>query len=197
MPRRTPRVYWREVGGVQRAYGDFRDFADVLPRTAKGHPKGARRGLIPPGAKQPTTDPDVAAELAAQHVRELEDRRRRKVLLGVSETTALGPFVEYHVRERAGAQLSDFWTDQTARMLGIALDFFGHRRDINSITVQDVQGLPEPSPEAAQWSWGDTVGWEPATLPERSLQPLQEGHERGAGHLQPGCSVDEQATGGG
>ncbi len=36
--------------------------------------------------------------------------------------------------------MSEFWVDQTVRKLGVALDFFGHRRDINSITVREVQG---------------------------------------------------------
>ena len=41
------RIYWREQGGGRKAYGDFRDFADV---------GGKREALKPEGSKAPTSD---------------------------------------------------------------------------------------------------------------------------------------------
>ena len=47
-------------GGEKRAYIDLRDLG------------GGREALIPPGESRATTDPDIAAELAARRVKELE-----------------------------------------------------------------------------------------------------------------------------
>ena len=45
MPRkRITRVFWRAQGGARRAYGDFRDFADV---------GGGKEALIPPAPRLP------------------------------------------------------------------------------------------------------------------------------------------------
>ena len=49
------RIYWRSG----KAYGDFRDFADV---------GGRREALKPAGMRVPTTDPDVAAKLSTDRV---------------------------------------------------------------------------------------------------------------------------------
>ena len=48
------RIYWRN----RKAYGDFRDFADV---------GGKREALKPVGMRVPTTDPDVAAKLGVDY----------------------------------------------------------------------------------------------------------------------------------
>lgn len=61
--RKKSRIYWRDQGGVRRAYIDLRDL---------GGPQ--RVALIPRGEKRATTDPDIAAELAAQLVREREEK---------------------------------------------------------------------------------------------------------------------------
>ena len=76
--KRKSRVYWRFQGGERRAYGDFRDLG------------GGREALIPPKAKRATTDPDIALELVAQRVRELEQRRRHGVILDIEEEALLG-----------------------------------------------------------------------------------------------------------
>ena len=62
--RRRSRIYWRERGGVARAYLDLRDLG------------GGQPALIPPGEHRATTDPDLAAVLAARRLKEFEAERR-------------------------------------------------------------------------------------------------------------------------
>ena len=71
MMAKKSRVYWRNQGGVRRAYIDLRDLG------------GGREALKAPGEKRGTTDPDIAIELAARRVKELEGQTRRKVIMGV------------------------------------------------------------------------------------------------------------------
>src|SRR5688572_8438906 len=112
------RIYWRNRGGQRRAYVDLRDIG------------GGREALKVKGEKLATADPDIAAELAARRVKELEGQRRRKVLLGVERLVTLAPFVEHHIREKAkAAKVTDRWVDQTLRQLEAAVDFFGKDRD--------------------------------------------------------------------
>jgi hypothetical protein len=66
--RTRGRIYWRERGGERRAYGDFRDFADV---------GGGREALKAKGAAAATTDMIVAEPLVAQRLADLQERRRR------------------------------------------------------------------------------------------------------------------------
>src|SRR5688572_25546886 len=95
MAKKRSRIYWRERGGERRAYGDFRDFADV----------GGGQEALRPGPKQPaTTDPDIAAQLASDRVKELEARRRNKALLGVEREATLEAFGAVHLlaKKKAG-----------------------------------------------------------------------------------------------
>ncbi len=66
MPKARSRIYWRERGGERRAYGDFRDYAEV---------GGGREALIPPGAPTATTDPVIAEVLVGHRLTELQERR--------------------------------------------------------------------------------------------------------------------------
>ena len=130
MPKkRETRVFWRDRGGQRRAYGDFRDFSDV---------GGGREALVPPGTRSATTDFDLATELAAQRVRELEEKRRNKSLLGVEREAGLGWFAAHHLREKAKAgKVTDGWLGDTEMQLRRAITFFGSERDLASITPKD------------------------------------------------------------
>ena len=75
MPRLKSRVYARRRGREVRYYAEFRDYADV---------GGGREALIPPGDKLATTDPVIAEKLAGDRLRELQEAKRNRVLLGVS-----------------------------------------------------------------------------------------------------------------
>lgn len=128
MPRRRrSRVYWRNG----RAWGDFRDYADV-----GGGLKALRLGSEP----YATQDPDVAADLAAKKLSEFELRRRNRALIGVERSTALGRYAEYHlVEKKRSGRFTDRWLASVEKHLTEAVQFFGVSRDLASITVRDVQ----------------------------------------------------------
>ena len=60
--RARSRVYWRERGGICRAYGEFRDYADL---------GGGQEALVVPGEKLATADPHAAEVLAAKRLEQL------------------------------------------------------------------------------------------------------------------------------
>lgn len=126
--RKRSRVYWRDRGGEQRAYGDFRDLG------------GGREALIPKGEKRATTEPDIAAQLAADRVADLEGRRRSKTILGLEGQAALGPFAQHHLEEKAKNRKLAHRTIVTAeRSLRRATEFFGTDRYLDTIDVPDVE----------------------------------------------------------
>lgn len=130
MVRRKGRIYWRKQSAVRRAWGDFRDFADV---------GGKLEALRPPGAKLATTDPDIAAQLASDRVKDLETRRRNRTLLGVERQTTLGHYSTYHLIQKAeSGKYSPHWLKGVERHLTEALVFFTDR-DIATISTGDVQ----------------------------------------------------------
>src|SRR3989441_2256558 len=67
--RKRSRVFWREQGGAQRAYADFRDYADV---------GGRREALMVLGETLATTDLGIAEVLAAKRLAELNQLRARR-----------------------------------------------------------------------------------------------------------------------
>lgn len=125
------RIYWRERGRELRAYGDFRDFADV---------GGGQEALIPDGTRSATTDPDIAAELASRRVKELEARRRNRALLGVEKEATLEAFAAHHLIAKAKAgTTSRAWMEHTESHLKEALAFFGTDRLLTAVAVADVR----------------------------------------------------------
>ncbi len=129
MAKKKSRIYWRDQGGGKKAYADFRDFADV---------GGKREALKPEGSRVPTADADVAAELVAQRVRELELKRRSKGLLGVAiEERGLAAFAAYHLETKAReGEVTRRWLVEMERHLRAAVDHFGADRTLMSITPQ-------------------------------------------------------------
>lgn len=135
MAKRNGRIYWRNQGGERRAYGDFRDYSDV---------GGGREALKPDPKKPATTDGDIAAELASQRVKELEAKRRKKVILGIEKEATLEAFASHHLiaKDKAGSA-SERWMKQTERLLEEACEFFGHETLLTSVSVQDVRRWSE------------------------------------------------------
>lgn len=136
MPRRrTSRIYWRKQGGLPRAYGDFRDYADV---------GGGQEALRPKGAKLATDAPDIAEQLAAERVRELEQRRRNKSLLGIERPATLAAFAREHLRAMAkGENVTDAWLEQAQRHLDAAVEFFKPARELGTISVREVRAYSD------------------------------------------------------
>jgi integrase len=124
-------IYWRNRGGEGRAYGDFRDYADV---------GGGREALILPGQKVATTDPVVAEKLAVDRLMLLEERRRSRALLGVERQVGLAEFAEYHLVQKARTgQFTEQWLAAVEMHLRTAVDFLGAERDPASIRVAEIQ----------------------------------------------------------
>ena len=97
MKRTKQRVYWREQGGARRAYGDFRDYADV---------GGKREPLMVPGETRATTDEDLADALAAKRVTELQRKRagaQGRTVAGLPPVTTLVTWVREHLIAKAKA----------------------------------------------------------------------------------------------
>ncbi|CAN5780431.1 hypothetical protein BH20GEM1_BH20GEM1_17300 [soil metagenome] len=90
--KQRSRVFWKNG----RAYVDLRDLG------------GGREALIPLGGKRlATTDPDVAAKLAADRVTELTQARREGALLGLKKRERLGDYAAQHLVEKAATALAD------------------------------------------------------------------------------------------
>lgn len=129
-PRR--RMYWR--GG--RAWADFRDYSDV---------GGKREPLKAPGSKMATKDPDQAAVLMAERLKELERLRRdplaaeppkeeKPAALGLAEYAARHLLI--HARDE---KASESWLVAIEGRLRDAIEYFGTDRPLDSITPTDVE----------------------------------------------------------
>jgi integrase len=129
--RRRSGVYWRLRGGAKRAYGDFRDYADV---------GGHQEALIAPGERLATTDPDVADLLATSRLRDLDALRRGRALHGRAHRTPLAAYAAEHLEKKArGGKVTRDWIAMAELFLRRAVEFFGAERDLESIKVTDVQ----------------------------------------------------------
>ncbi len=129
--RSKSRIFWREQGGERRAYGDFREFSDV---------GGKREALVPEGGTRATTDPDVAAKLAADRVKELERARKSKGLGSQWKSSGLASYAEHHLRKKAQeGEVAEGWLTTTQGHLETAVQYFGAGRDLSSITPQDAE----------------------------------------------------------
>ncbi len=118
MPRKREksRIYWRG----RRAYADFRDFANS---------GGGREALIPPGESRATTDPIIAEKLVGDRLRELQERKRNRVLLGVERDAGLQEFASHHLVEKVrSGKFTDRWLQVMEGHLQEAVEFFGGDR---------------------------------------------------------------------
>ena len=131
--KRKSRIYWREQGGVRRAYLDVRDYFDV---------GGGQEALRAPGEQWATTDPDVAQALAAARLNELEAKRRGHALLGKTKETTLGAVAALHLDAKAESRrYTAEWLTATEGYLRRVLATLGSERDPQSVTVEDIRRL--------------------------------------------------------
>nr|MBA2302182.1 site-specific integrase [Acidobacteriota bacterium] len=131
--KRKSRIYWRSQGGARRAWFDGRDYAEV---------GGGREPLIASGERFATTDPDVATQLAAARLTELETARRRRAFHGGRAVeTQLGAFAQRHlVAKKKGGKVTDEWLELVELALERAVAFFGAERELDTLRVSDVRG---------------------------------------------------------
>lgn len=128
-PKKTTRIYWRDRGGVARAYGDFRDLG------------GKREALVPPGKTRATSDPDVAAKLVADRVAELTRQDRENALLGLKGRKRLGPFAAEHLIWKAKTDVTEKTIATAERHLRLAVEILGADRWLDTIGVADIEAL--------------------------------------------------------
>jgi integrase len=124
------RIYWRQRGGENRAYGDFRDFADV---------GGRREALIPRDETKATTSIATAEKLVTERLADLQRLRHHHALFGTIGAP-LTEFAAHHLIQKARAgRVTEGWLSETERRLRVAVQYFGPDRDIATITVPEVQ----------------------------------------------------------
>ena len=132
MSRRS-RIYWRTRGTVQRAYADFRDYADA---------GGGREALVAEGERVATADPDVADQLVSRRLKELEARRKARALQDPDEryeVATLAALASAHlVKKKQSGKFADRYLDNVERQLARACAYFGVDRDPATIRVRDV-----------------------------------------------------------
>lgn len=121
-------------GASKRAFGDFRDYEDV---------GGGLQALVPEGLDRATTDPEIAEKLAADRLAELQEARRKRVILGVRRTATLGNFMDEHLEAKEAEDVTDRWLQQDEKQLKIAVEFFGKERGLSTIRVGDVREYVE------------------------------------------------------
>ncbi len=113
-----------------RWWGDFRDFR------SEG---GDREPLVPPGQTRGTEDKRLAAQLYAARLKELEGVRDN-VARGRPAGATLGDFAREHVAaKRQAGQVSAEHLRETAVYLERAVQYFGDRRRLETIGVEEVE----------------------------------------------------------
>jgi integrase len=115
-----------------RYWGDFRALG------------GKREPLVAPGDVVATTDPEVADALVLDRVRELQQRHRSRVLLGIEEPAPLGTYASRHlVKKKKSKRFTESHMTQVETHLRRACEYFDAGRDLASISVDDVQAFTE------------------------------------------------------
>ena len=85
-------------------------------------------------------DPLIADKLVADRLKELQERRRNRTLLGVERLVGLEEYASHHLVEKArSGRFTEQWLAAVEVHLRAAVDFLGGERDLASIRVPDVQ----------------------------------------------------------
>ena len=114
-----------------RWWADLRAFSDV---------GGKREPLVAPGEPVATTDQTVAETLLADRLKELQERRRNRALLGYEGTGGLAEHAAEHLKKKArSGRFTDHWLQSAEHHLRRAMEYFGADRDLASISVREVQ----------------------------------------------------------
>ena len=167
--KRRNRVYWRSG----RAWGDFRSFADC---------GGRLEPLAAPGERLATQDPDVAQALVTARLTELDALRHGRALHGQGRTvTPLAAYAAEHLVKKARAgKVTHDWLEMAELFLNRVVTFFGADRDLEAITVEDVQAWATHL--ATLPARKDTRKPKPdgSPLPERPIHTMTSGSVRHA-----------------
>jgi hypothetical protein len=127
--RKRPRGLYHRPG--RGWYADFRRYGDV---------GGRLEVLVPRGATRATPDADVAAQVYAGRLAELERARRDGALTGRTRRRQLADYVAYHLEQKARTgKVEVAWVAVVETMLRRAVAHFGAGRYLDAIGVTDVQ----------------------------------------------------------
>lgn len=97
-----------------------------------------------PGEKAATTDPDVAAELAQRRIKELEEQRRKRTILGIERQSTLKKYAAQHLRTKArDREATARWLQMSEKHLRAAVDYFGADTDLAALSPEDFTGWVE------------------------------------------------------
>ncbi len=120
------RIFWRQQGGVPRAYADFRSLGE------------GREALVAPGEKLATTDPAVAEALYARRLAAYQQATLRAVH-GLPEPVRLAAYARDHLTKKAAAgKVTHQALAADQRHLERACAFFGAERSLSTIDVPAV-----------------------------------------------------------
>ena len=127
MPKRqTDRIYTRIRGGETRHYIDLRNLG------------GGREALVAKGETLATTDRNVADVLAGERVKELEEEKRGKAILG-RDQIGLEVFALHHLRQKEkDGEGVPAWLYQVHVHLLEAVAFFGATTDLAILSPKDM-----------------------------------------------------------
>lgn len=115
----------------QRYYADLRRYAKQ---------GGRYEALVPSGERYATMDRDVAVNLLAARVSELEERRRRNHLLGRTQSITLGEYsARYLVLKARSAKVTFDTIRAHEQRLRRWVEFIGTDVELDEITTDDVR----------------------------------------------------------
>ena len=134
--RKRDRLYWREG----RAWGDFRDYADV---------GGRREALVAPGTKQATSDEDLARVLLGRRLEVLDGKRRGRAIHGERKEGSLASIARLDLMAKVDSkQFAETHLAAVESRLRVVLAFLGgagdpeaRELDPNAIGVTQVRNL--------------------------------------------------------
>ena len=195
MPKRTTRIYARSRNGTTRFYLDLRSLG------------GTQEALVAPGDFSATTDPDIAADLAAKRIKAFrkeklrgslkrEESKRREVIDGLKGRWGLKAYCVHHLTQKArSGKVTEQWVENLQRNLECAANFFGENRDVASIGVADVEEYVAHLQALPNGRGGTLLRRVGPALPERTLWALYagQGGAGGAARVQPRRCAHGQA----
>jgi integrase len=134
--RKRDRLYWRDG----RAWGDFRDYADV---------GGRREALKAPGTGQASSDEDLARVLIGRRLEALDGKRRGRVLHGERKDGTLASVARLDLIAKADSkQFTETHLAAVDARLRVVLAFLGgagdpeaRQVDPNTVGVTQVRAL--------------------------------------------------------
>jgi len=121
-------IYWRERGGVRRAYADLRVYG------------GKREPLVAQGEELATADPIIAQQLFTERLKELDAAKRDRVLHGITRRVTLETYAGEHLKAKiASGKVTEAWVGANEHFLERAVAHFGADRQLTEVTTADVR----------------------------------------------------------